>query len=324
MKHTAAALRLALGLGAALLAGAAQATTYPDHPIRMVVPFPPGSITDVVARSLGKAMADDLGQPVVVENKPGANGIIGATQVARAPADGAMLLMGGSGPVSLNILLRPNLQYGFDSFASVAMMFDGPLTITVPSSMGVNSIADLVAYAKKENRALTYGTLGPGSVTDLYGLILSKTLGIPLTPVPYKSTPTSLIDLITGRNDLSYMTPIALADHQKAGEIKILALTTDRRDPALPDVPCVTELGYPQLKASYWTALHAPKGTPADLVRQYAEAAIKTVQSERFRQVLAANGQTEKAGGPQALDAQLEADRQYWGKVIKENRIVLD
>ncbi|KOF54813.1 MULTISPECIES: tripartite tricarboxylate transporter substrate binding protein [unclassified Achromobacter] len=293
-------------------------------PVTLIVPYASGGPNDNFARLLAEGMSAQVGRPFIVENKPGANGIIGATQVARAPADGAMLLMGGSGPVSLNILLRPNLQYGFDSFASVAMMFDGPLTITVPSSMGVNSIADLVAYAKKENRALTYGTLGPGSVTDLYGLILSKTLGIPLTPVPYKSTPTSLIDLITGRNDLSYMTPIALADHQKAGEIKILALTTDRRDPALPDVPCVTELGYPQLKASYWTALHAPKGTPADLVRQYAEAAIKTVQSERFRQVLAANGQTEKAGGPQALDAQLEADRQYWGKVIKENRIVLD
>jgi len=293
-------------------------------PVTLIVPYASGGPNDNFARLLAEGMSAQVGRPFIVENKPGANGIIGATQVARAPADGAMLLMGGSGPVSLNILLRPNLQYGFDSFASVAMMFDGPLTITVPSSMGVNSIADLVAYAKKENRALTYGTLGPGSVTDLYGLILSKTLGIPLTPVPYKSTPTSLIDLITGRNDLSYMTPIALADHQKAGEIKILALTTDRRDPALPDVPCVTELGYPQLKASYWTALHAPKGTPADLVRQYAEAAIKTVESERFRQVLAANGQTEKAGGPQALDAQLEADRQYWGKVIKENRIVLD
>ena len=114
------------------------------------------------------------------------------------------------------------------------------------------------------------------------------------------------------------------ADHQKAGAVKILALTTDQRDPALPDVPSVTELGYPQLKASYWTALHAPKGTPDAIVQTYAAAAIKTVRSERFRTLLVANGQTEKAGGPQALEAQLESDRQYWGKVIQENRIVLD
>jgi tripartite-type tricarboxylate transporter receptor subunit TctC len=293
-------------------------------PVTLIVPYAAGGPNDNFARLLAEGMGAELGRNFIVENKPGANGIIGASQVARASADGSTLLMGGSGPLSLNILLRPSLNYGFDSFKSVAMMFDGPLTITVPAKMGVNSIADLIAYAKKENRALTYGSLGPGSVTDLYGLIMSKTLGIPLTAVPYKSTPTSLIDLITGRNDLSYMTPIALADHQKAGAVKILALTTDQRDPALPEVPSVAELGYPQLKASYWTALHAPKGTPDAIVQAYSAAAIKTVQSESFRQLLVANGQTEKAGGPQALEAQLEADRQYWGKVIQENHIVLD
>lgn len=293
-------------------------------PVSLIVPYAAGGPNDNFARLLAEGMSAEIGRPFIVENKPGANGIIGSSYVARAATDGSTLLMGGSGPLSLNILLRPSLQYGFDSFASVAMLFDGPLTITVPPQMGVNSLAELVAYAKREGRPLTYGSLGPGSVTDLYGLILSKTLGIPLTAVPYKSTPTSLMDLISGRNDLSFMTPIALADHQKAGAVKILTLTTDRRDPALPEVPCVTELGYPQLKASYWTALHAPKGTPGELVQAYAAAAIKTVQTPSFRQMLVTNGQTEKAGGPQALDAQLEADRQYWGKVIKDNQIVLD
>ncbi|KCB46838.1 tripartite tricarboxylate transporter family receptor [Bordetella hinzii 1277] len=293
-------------------------------PVSLIVPYAAGGPNDNFARLLAEGMSAEIGRPFIVENKPGANGIIGSSYVARAAADGSTLLMGGSGPLSLNILLRPSLQYGFDSFASVAMLFDGPLTITVPPQMGVNSLAELVAYAKREGRPLTYGSLGPGSVTDLYGLILSKTLGIPLTAVPYKSTPTSLMDLISGRNDLSFMTPIALADHQKAGAVKILTLTTDRRDPALPEVPCVTELGYPQLKASYWTALHAPKGTPGELVQAYAAAAIKTVHTPSFRQMLVTNGQTEKAGGPQALDAQLEADRQYWGKVIKDNQIVLD
>lgn len=311
-----------------LAAGSLMAFARPvlasSKPVTIIVPYAPGGPNDNFARLIAEGMAAKLGRNFIVENKPGANGIIGASQVARAPADGGTLLMGGSGPVSLNILLRPSLQYKFDSFESVAMMFDGPLTITVPSTMGVASIPELVNYARKEKRALTYGSLGPGSVTDLYGLILAKTLGIPLTAVPYKSTPTSLIDLISGRNDLSYMTPIALADHQKKGAVKILALTTDRRDPALPDVPSVTELGYPQLKASYWTALHAPKGTPANLIAEYSAAAIEVVKSDSFRQVLVTNGQTEKAGGPKALDAQLEADRQYWGKVIQENHIVLD
>ncbi|GAB3122087.1 hypothetical protein GCM10027288_50580 [Bordetella tumbae] len=204
------------------------------------------------------------------------------------------------------------------------MLFDGPLTITVSSKISVNSLKELVSYAQGAKRSLTYGSLGPGSVTDLYGLILSKALGIPLTSVPYKSTPTSLLDLIAGRNDLSYMTPIALADHQKSGAVRILALTTNHRDPALPEVPCVTELGYPQLQASYWTALHAPKGTPGNLIQDYSAAAIKAVQSDSFRKMLVSNGQTEKAGGPEKLNAQLQADRDYWGKVITENHIVLE
>lgn len=311
-----------------IAAGSLMAFSLPlrasAKPVTLIVPYAAGGPNDSFARLLAEGMSAKLGKSFIVENKPGANGIIGASQVARAPNDGNTLLMGGSGPVSLNIMLRPNLQYKFDSFDSVAMMFDGPLTITVPSTINVKTIAELVAYAKKENRALTYGSLGPGSVTDLYGLIMSKALGIPLTAVPYKSTPTSLIDLITGRNDLSYMTPIALADHQKAGAVKILALTTDQRDPFLPDVPSVTELGYPQLKASYWTALHAPKGTPKALIDDYAAAAIQTVQSDSFRKLLTSNGQMEKAGGPQALEAQLEWDRQYWGKVIRENNIVLE
>ncbi|OZI71789.1 Bug family tripartite tricarboxylate transporter substrate binding protein [Bordetella genomosp. 12] len=311
-----------------LAAGALMALSRPlraaPKPVTLIVPYAAGGPNDNFARLLAEGMGEQTGRAFIVENRPGANGIIGASQVARAAPDGSTLLMGGSGPISLNILLRPALQYGFDSFASVAMLFDGPLTITVPPQMGVSSLPELVAYARRQGRPLTYGSLGPGSVTDLYGLILSRTLGIPLTAVPYKSTPTSLIDLITGRNDLSFMTPIALADHQKAGAVKILGLTTDHRDPALPQVPCVTELGYPQLKASYWTALHAPKGTPAALVQAYAEAAVKTVQTPAFRQMLLTNGQTEKAAGPQALQAQLEADRLYWGKVIRDNHIVLD
>ena len=293
-------------------------------PVTMVVPYAAGGPNDNFARLLAEGMGAQLGRSFIVENRPGANGIIGATYVARAPADGNTLLMGGSGPVSLNILLRPKLAYGFDSFDSVAMLFDGPLTITVSSKIGVNSLKELAEYAHREKRPLTYGSLGPGSVTDLYGLILAKALDIPLTAVPYKSTPTSLIDLISGRNDLSYMTPIALADHQKSGAVKILALTTDQRDTFLPEVPCVTELGYPQLKASYWTALHAAKGTSKTLVQEYSEAAINTVQSDSFRKMLISNGQTEKAGGPEKLNAQLKADTAYWGEVIKENHIVLE
>ena len=295
-----------------------------DKPITIVVPYAAGGGTESLARRMAEGMSKELARPVIIENKGGANGIIGASYVARARPDGNTLLLGGTGPISLNIMLRPKLQYGFDSFDSVAMLFDGPLTITVPTSLGVESMDELVAYAKKSDRPLLYGTMGPGSVTDLFGWMLTKTLNAPTTAVSYKNNTASLIDLMAGRGDLSFATPISLIQHQKAGDLKILALTTDKRDPSFPDIPTVTELGYPQLKSSYWTSLHAPKGTPRKIIDEIAAAAVKTVQSDRFRKLLRDNGQTEKAGGPDALDAQLQADREHWGKVIRDNKIIIN
>ncbi|WP_323040211.1 tripartite tricarboxylate transporter substrate binding protein [Gemmobacter sp.] len=316
------------GFGAALVAGAlALAAPFgamaADGPVTIVVPYGAGGTTDAFARMLADGMSKELGRTVLVENKPGANGILGATYVAKAKPDGATLLWGGTGPVSLNAMLRPSLPYTLDSFDSVAMLFDGTLTLTVPTKMGVNSIEELVAYAKTSGKPLRYGTLGPGSVTHLYGLILSKALDVPVVPVAYKNNPSSLVDLIGGQAELSFATPIALVEHAKAGDLKIMALTTTERDPAFADVPSVTELGHPELVTSYWSALHAPKGTPKEVIDQLAAAAVKTVQSDAFRELLAKNGQYEKAGGPEALDAQLATDRETWGKVIADNNIVL-
>lgn len=315
--------------GAAILAGGlALAAPFgalaADGPITLVAPYAAGGTTDAFARLLADGMSKELGRTVLVENKPGANGILGATYVAKAKPDGTTLLMGGTGPVSLNAMLRPSLPYSLDSFDSVAMLFDGTLTLTVPAKLGVNSIEELAAHAKSTGKPLRYGTLGPGSVTHLYGLILSRALDVPVVPVAYKNNPSSLVDLIGGQAELSFATPIALTEHAKAGDLKILALTTAERDPAFADIPSVTELGYPQLVSSYWTALHAPKGTPKEVIGQLAAAAVKTVQSDAFRDMLAKNGQREKAGGPEALEAQLATDKESWGKVIAEHNIVLN
>ena len=291
-------------------------------PITIVVPYAAGGTNDNFARLLADGIGKELGRHVIVENKPGANGIIGASYVARARPDGTTFLLGGSGPVSLNILLRPSLPYGFDSFDSVAMLFDGPLTITVPTSLGVNSVDELVAYGKKTGQPLLYGTMGPGSVSDLYGRIVSKTFGIPLTAVAYKNNNSALIDLMAGRGDMNYATPVPMI--QNAKNLKVLALSTEKRSSHFPNIPSVAELGYPQLKTSYWTALLAPKGTPAEIINEVAAAAMKTVKTKAFQQVLIDNGQIEKAGGPQVLDAQLQADRENWGKVINENKIVIN
>jgi len=313
-----AALTAAVTLGAPLAAAAS------DMPLTIVVPYAAGGTNDAFARMLADGMAKELGRNVFVENKPGANGIIGATFVAKSKADGSTLLLGGTGPVSLNTMLRAKLPYKLEDFASVAMMFDGPLTITVPANLGVNSVEDLANWSKSNGKPLRYGTLGPGSVTDLYGAIFGKTFGLDVRAVAYKNNPSSLVDLIGGQAEMSNATPIALTEYVKTGDLKMLALTTAERDPAFPDVPSVAELGYPQLQASYWTALHAPAGTPQEIIDTLSAAAVKTVQSEAYRELLAKNGQYEKAGGPEALDAQLAKDKDVWGKVIEDQGLQLN
>jgi tripartite-type tricarboxylate transporter receptor subunit TctC len=307
-------------IGTASVAGRAAAS---DKPLTIVVPYAAGgNAGDAFARLMAQSMSADLKRNVLVENKPGANGIIAATQVANATPDGSVVLMGGTGPVSLNVMLRPSLAYSLDSFQSVAMLFDGMLTLTVASRLKVNSIPELVDYAKK-NGALRYGTFGLGSVSELYGLVLTKVLGLPLISVPYKSNAAALTDLVGGNGDFSVATPISLVDFQKRGDLKILALTTSERYPTFPDIPCVAELGYPELVASYWTALHAPRGTPAATVKAISDAALKAIQAPAFKELLATNGQVLKAGGPEVLDAQLKHDREHWGRVIKEHNLVV-
>lgn len=308
---------------ATMAAIAPQAFAANDKPVTIVVPYAAGGTNDTFARVLADGMSRELGRTVLVENKPGANGIIGASFVAKAPADGSTLLLGGTGPVSLNVMLRPKLPFGFDSFASVAMMFEGPLTVTVPTSLGVNSLDELATWAKTNNKPLRWGTLGPGSVSHLYAMTFGRVMGVEVVPVAYKNTPSSLIDMLGGQNEVSNATPIALVEYQKSGDMKILALSAKQRDPAFPDLPTASELGYPQLEATYWTALHAPAGTPADVIAALAEAAIKTTQSDTFRELLRKNGLTEMAGGPEVLDAVMAKDQEVWGKVIADNNIVV-
>ena len=314
-----ASASLAIAGGAA--SGRALANT--DKPISIVVPYAAGgTASDAFARLMAASMQQDLGRNVVVENRPGGNGIIAATHVANSAPDGTTLLMGGTGPVSLNIMMRPSLPFSLDSFQSVAMLFDGMLTLTVTTRIKATTIGELAEYSQKHG-ALRYGTFGPGSVSELFGMMLTKRLGLQLIPVPYKSNATAIQDIISGNGDFSVATPISLVDFQRRGDLRILALTTSERYPTLPDIPSISELGYPDLQASYWTALHAPKGTPMETVRPIAAAAVKAVEAPRFRELLTTNGQTLKAGGPERLDAQLRHDREFWGPIIRENKIVV-
>lgn len=293
------------------------------EPIHIVVPYGGGGMIDALVRMVAEKMAVELDQPVVVDNKPGANGIIGSQFVASAKPDGLTILSGGTGPISLNAMLRKNLPYSVDSFAPVAMLFDGPLSVTVPAKLNINSMKEFEAYGAQKGSPVSYGTMGPGSVTHLFGLLLAKETKLKMRDVAYRNNPSSLVDLISGQVDLSFATPIALVKHMQANEVKVLALTTKERSSKFPDIPTLTELGYP-MTASFWTGFLAPKGTPKAEIDRIAQAAVNAMNDPKISGFLSARGLNPNPGGPDAMAAQLADDAKVWGKTIKEEGLSLE
>tara|TARA_R110000751_G_scaffold115684_2_gene215075 strand:+ start:582 stop:1556 length:975 start_codon:yes stop_codon:yes gene_type:complete len=312
-------------VGAALALATPQiASAQSNEPITFVVPYGGGGLVDGMTRQIADLVSTELGVPVLVENKPGANGIIGSQYVASAKADGLTFLVGATGPISLNVLLRPNLPYGLEDFDPVATMFSGPLTVTVPASLGVDTIDGLAEYAKETGRPLRYATLGPGSVTHLFGLIMQGELGVDMVDVAYRNNPAALVDLMGGQAELNFSTPISLLDHEKSGDIKMLAITTPERMDQFPDLPTTTELGYPNLESSFWFGLLAPAGTPAEIIEKVGAAVEHAINDADFQQKMINVGMIPQPGLADAMQAQLDTDMKVWGKVVKENNITLE
>lgn len=295
-----------------------------NQPIFIVVPYAGGGTIDNMIRAIAKSMSETLQQPVLVDNKPGGNGIVGSQHVARAPKDGTTLLAGGTGPISLNVMLRKNLPYKLEDFASVAMLCSGPLTLTVNASMPATDVKSFVAHAKTRSKPLFYATLGPGSVTHLYGIIMSQSMGFEVTDIPYRNNPASVMELLSGECDLNFATPAAVIEHVKAGKLKILALSTPQRVATLPDIPTFAESGYPQLNASFWTALHAPAGTPPDVIARLNAAANAAMKTPEIARLMEIESYLIESGAPSLLDRQLVKDTELWGPVIKSRNIVLE
>jgi tripartite-type tricarboxylate transporter receptor subunit TctC len=292
--------------------------------IFIIVPYASGGSIDSLMRSIAKAMSEALEQPVLVDNKPGANGMVGSQYVARAAKDGTVLLAGGTGPISLNVLLRKSLPYKLADFASVAMLCNGPLSLTVNSKMPVTDMKGFVGYAKGREKPLFYATLGPGSVTHLFGIMMGKSMGFAVTDVAYRNNPLSIMDLLSGACDLNFATPAAVLEHVTAGTLRILAVSSDKPMPNLPNVPTLAESGYPELTAAFWTALHAPAGTPPEVIARLNAAANAAMQKPEIANQLQIDGLFADIGAPDVLDAQLKQDAALWGPVIESQKIALD
>ncbi|KGD92254.1 ABC transporter substrate-binding protein [Achromobacter sp. RTa] len=308
-------------MGAALLAAAgARAATYPDHPIRMVVPFPPGSITDVVARSLGKAMSEDLGQPVVVENKPGANGIIGTHDVARAKPDGYTLVVVGVSTAASGVSLFKDLPYNpATDLAPIGAVAETPYLLVGSPRMPGTKVSDLFAYGAENPGKLTYA-YGSGSA-QVFGAKLAAMGKINVTPVPYRGGPQALTDVIGGTVDLTFTDLANGLQQARAGKVKTYGVSTPERFALAPDIPTLNETGAPGFDLTVWFGLMGPAGLPGPVLDRLSQSLGKALANDELKQTYARQGLTVKTQTPAEFGGFVRSEIDKWAAIVKETGI---
>jgi tripartite-type tricarboxylate transporter receptor subunit TctC len=291
---------------------------YPSRPIRLIVPFPPGGSTDILARALSDKLSQGLGQPVVVDNRPGAAGSIGAEAAARAAPDGHTLMMGHLGTLAVNPAIYKNLPYDpVKSFAPVSLMAIVPSVLVVNPSLPVTSAAELIAYAKAHPGKLAYGSAGNGSTSHLTTEYFKLVTGTDILHVPYKGVGPMLTDLVSGQLSMGLNGAPSVMQHVNAGRLRALAVTSLKRLEALPQVPTLDEAGVRGFDASGWYGLVVPAGTPQAIVARLNAEVGRAMQTAELRARLEAEGALAAPGSPEEFAALIRAEIARWDTVLK-------
>jgi tripartite-type tricarboxylate transporter receptor subunit TctC len=315
--------RLGLALGAAAFAASSAVAAFPDKPVRLVVPFAPGGGTDAIARTLAVGMGQALGQPVIVENKPGAGTIIGSDVVAKSAPDGYTLVV-ATFAHAVNPSLMQRLPFDTEkAFAPVILLARGPNVLVVRADSPYKSVHDVLAAARAKPGKLTYASQGNGTSAHLAGEMFDNLAKVQMSHVPYKGAGPAMTDLLGGQVDMMFATAAAAKPQVAGGKLRALGVTTPKRSDGFKDVPAIAET-VPGYAVESWYGLFAPAGTPPDVIARLYAAAKKATEAPEFRNKLEPEGLTVSAGSPAELEAYVRGEQARWSKVVKENNLKAD
>lgn len=318
-------LTVLFGLSGLLLSGGAVAQAYPVKPVRLVVPFPAGGATDVLARTISLKAAEKLGQQIVIDNRPGAGGTIGSDHVAKSAPDGYTLLIATGSTHSIGPIINPKIPYSVErDFAPVVYVAKTSSVLVVPGSLPVKNLAEFIALAKSKPGQLNYGSSGNGTNSHLSGELFKAQAGVFITHIPYRGTGLVFTDMMSGQVHMLMDNYVTAQSNIKDGKLRVLGVTSPQRLPFLPDVPTLDEQGLKGFDVSNWFGIYAPKGTPSDLVTRVNNAFNQALQEPDMQKRLAALGATPTGSTPDQMGAMVAADKVRWSKLIRERKLIVD
>lgn len=312
---------VALGMPAAAIAAGQE---YRGRPIRLVVPFAAGGAPDALARLLGPGLADALGQPVVVDNHPGAAGNIGTELVAKSAPDGHVLLLATNSMTINYAMSTVRAPDPVGAFAPVTKIVTIPVAIVVTPSLPVQTLAELVALARRDPGRLAYANQGVGTTSHMAAALFSMRAGIEFLHIPYRSAGGVMTDVLSGEVPVAFSSVGTVVPFVRRGQVRALAVTGSRRSPALPGVPTVAESGYPGFEVRSWYGVLAPAGTPADVIAKVYDALVRIAGGAGLREQLMDMGMEPVVNTPEAFGSEIAADVARWGKVVRDGRLRLE
>lgn len=318
-------IALAAMFGSYLLAGTAAAQTYPNKPIRYIIPFPPGGGQDLVGRALAPRLAEGFGQQVFIDNRPGGGTILGAELAARSAPDGYTIFMGSNTSLSINPVLHAKLPYDpLRDFAPVTRIAIAANMLVVHPSLPVRSVKEFAAFARERPDQLNYGSPGSGTPAHLAGVLFNDVAGVRLTHVPYKGSGAALTAIVSGEMQLMFGTLTSSLPFVRSQRLRALAVTSAKRSPVMPDLPAIAESGFPGYEAITWYGVMAPAGTPPAVINRLRSEFIKVLNNADFKSWLLNQGAEAAPSTPEELTAQIKRELAMYAPIIKKSGMKAD